>query len=172
MWSGKLLKYVNRHIISYTTQWHRSIISGYIYEVWKNIPPWKLVTLDREAEVCWVWAELLKKSHSPLSVLWWRNFSGKKTVVAISLQKLEPVVLLIDKTTVSEFIQSLTENLSISLASRQQKCFRVRHILHFFTHPSLLTRLLLCSHSLRCSERMIKKYKLNSKFFSCNIRVP
>lgn len=45
------------------------------------------------------------------------TFLGRKNVAAISLQKLQQVVLLIDKTTVSEFIQSLTENLYIGLVS-------------------------------------------------------
>lgn len=38
-------------------------------------------------------------------------------MVAISVQKLEPITLLKAMITVSEFLQSLTENLSISPAA-------------------------------------------------------
>lgn len=61
-----------------------------------------------------------------------------KTVVAIYVQKLEPVILSIAMITISEFIQSLTENLSISLAAvDERKYYRVRSILLSSTHPTL-----------------------------------
>lgn len=58
-----------------------------------------------------------KKAIHPFYCCDEETFLGRKNVVAISLQKLQQVVLLIDKTTVSEFIQSLTENLYIGLVS-------------------------------------------------------
>lgn len=63
-----------------------------------------------------VWPEVFKKAIYPFHCCDEETFLGrKKPVVAISVQKLEPVILLI-AITVSEFIQSLTDILSISPA--------------------------------------------------------
>lgn len=59
---------------------------------------------------------MFKKAVYPFHCCDEETFLGrKKPVVAISVQKLEPVILLI-AITVSEFIQSLTDILSISPA--------------------------------------------------------
>lgn len=62
-----------------------------------------------------------KKPFTPFTAVMRKLFWEEKTVVAISVQKLEPVILLIAMITISEFIQSLTENLSISPAAIDER---------------------------------------------------
>jgi len=87
---------------------------------------------------------VFKKAVYPFHCYDEETFLEEKAVVAISVQKLEPVTLLIAMTTVSELIQSLTDTLSISPSARYEKYYRRRYILQSSTHPTLLASLFLC----------------------------